>query len=364
MGADHIGHAGAKGRRIVDLAQGDHEAFEIIVVMVVMMVMILIVMVVVMIMIVVVVVMHLAARLQIGFGADALAQQHIDRQRAHGGFDHLHARAAGGFELGGQRLALGLAQKVGFIHHDHIGAGDLILEKLRQRRFMIKVLVHLALCIHGGDVMGKPPLTHRLAVHHGDHAVHRHLRRDFRPVESAHQRLRQGKARGFDHDMVDLALALQKLLHRRDEILGHGAADTAVGKLHHILFGAGLVAAALEDIAIHAQIAELVDDQGDAPPARVLQHMADQCGFARAKKAGDNGCGNFLGHGGLHQCEIWQAREGGPAPRPYLRGRAGRGQGDSRHCAGQARAARPKSAEIRNILWITSPKSPDDGGGR
>src|SRR3546814_685509 len=55
------------------------------------------------------------------------------------------------------------------------------------------------------------------------------------------------------------------------------------------LFRSVLDAAALEDLAVDAEVAELVDDQGNAPPARVLQQVADRRGLAGAEKAGDDG---------------------------------------------------------------------------
>ena len=60
---------------------------------------------------------------------DVMAQQYIDGQRAHGGLDHLHAIAGFGFEPACQRLCFGVVQKVDLVHHDHIGAGDLVLEQ-------------------------------------------------------------------------------------------------------------------------------------------------------------------------------------------------------------------------------------------
>ena len=47
------------------------------------------------------------------------------------------------------------------------------------------------------------------------------------------------------------------------------------------------------DFAVDAQLAELVDDYGNAPALGVVQHMAQQGGFTRAKKAGNDGDGGF-----------------------------------------------------------------------
>ena len=64
--------------------------------MVVIVMMIIIVMLVVVIMMVV---MYFVARFHVTFRTDALAEQNINGQSTHGGFDDLHAIAALGFEL-------------------------------------------------------------------------------------------------------------------------------------------------------------------------------------------------------------------------------------------------------------------------
>ena len=51
----------------------------------------------------------------------------------------------------------------------------------------------------------------------------------------------------------------------------------------------------LQDRAVDAEIAELVDDEREPPPARVFERVADQRGFAGAEKAGDYGDGNLRG---------------------------------------------------------------------
>ena len=107
MRADHIRDLLGKACRISDFGPGDDEAFEIIMVVIVVMVVVIIVVVIM----VVVMVVHLVPGLHITFGAHALTQEHIDRQRAHGGFDHLHAIAAVGFEFANKRPGLVVFQK-------------------------------------------------------------------------------------------------------------------------------------------------------------------------------------------------------------------------------------------------------------
>src|SRR4029077_4066252 len=70
----------------------------------------------------------------------------------------------------------------------------------------------------------------------------------------------------------------------------------AVGELLDGVFIAIGQAAALDDAAIDAEIAELVDDEAEAPAAGLLDQPADQAGLAGAEKAGDHGRGNLAGH--------------------------------------------------------------------
>jgi hypothetical protein len=61
-------------------------------------------------------------------------------------------------------------------------------------------------------------------------------------------------------------VAGEDLAHRRQEVVGHGAADAAVAELDHVVLGAALDPAAEQQLAVDAELAELVDDQRQAPP--------------------------------------------------------------------------------------------------
>ena len=61
--------------------------------------------------------------------------------------------------------------------------------------------------------------------------------------------------------------ARQQALHGRHEVVGDGAADAAVRQLDDIVLGAGRIAAAEQQLAVDADLAELVDDQCDAAAA-------------------------------------------------------------------------------------------------
>ncbi len=70
-------------------------------------------------------------------------------------------------------------------------------------------------------------------------------------------------------------VAVEQLLHGRDEIVGDGAADAAIGEFDDVVLGAGLRAAALQHVAVDAEIAEFVDDQRDP---RAVRRSAACCG--------------------------------------------------------------------------------------
>ena len=155
--------------------------------------------------------------------------------------------------------------------------------------------------------MGKSPFSYGLSIDHRYNPIDRHLCRDAWPVEGPHKRLRQGQPAGLNHNMVGSIFSSQKLFHCGYEIIGDRAADAAIGQLHHIFLTAGFITAALQYVAIHAKIAKLIDDQGDSTALCILQHMADECGFARAKKAGDDGCGDFRDHVSIPCDRAWSA---------------------------------------------------------
>ena len=82
--------------------------------------------------------------------------------------------------------------------------------------------------------------------------------------------------------------ALEQPRHGRQEIVGDGAADAAIGQLDDVVLGAGVVAAAEQQLAVDAEFAELVDDDREPLPAGMRQQMAHQAGLAGAEKAGDD----------------------------------------------------------------------------
>ena len=181
-----------------------------------------------------------------------------------------------------------LIEQIALVEHDEIGAGDLILEHLFDRIVMIERVVGLALRRQRIQIERDAAVGQRRAVDHRDHAIHRHAALDRRPMERLDQRLRQRQAGGLDHDVLDPRHHGEDGVQRRHEFVGHGAAQAAVGKLDDVLLGARGVAAAFEDLAVDADVAELVDDHRQAAPAGVGQHVADQRRLPGAEKAGDD----------------------------------------------------------------------------
>src|SRR4029077_8593709 len=114
-------------------------------------------------------------------------------------------------------------------------------------------------------------------------------RGDRRPIEGLDQRLGQRQPRGLDENVLWRRVAVDQRLHGWDEILGHGAAQAAVRELDDILLGAAFDAAALQHLAVDADAAELIDDDGEPLAPRRLEQMAEKRGFARAEEAGDDG---------------------------------------------------------------------------
>ena len=179
------------------------------------------------------------------------------------------------------------------LREDHqIGAGDLVLEHFLDRIVMVERLVGAALRGERIHVRRDAALGEGCPIDNGNDAVDGDAALHRRPLERLHERFRQSEAGGLDQDVVDLRRARQDQVERRHEIVGHGAADAAIGELDDVLLRARLDAAALEDIAVDADVAELVDDDRQPAATGVFQDVADQRRLAGAEKAGDDGAGD------------------------------------------------------------------------
>ena len=158
---------------------------------------------------------------------------------------------------------------------------------------MVEGPVGFALGLDGVGIAGEEPAGDRGAIDHGDHAVYRDPGADLRPAKGLDQGLGQGEPGSLDDDMVRRIGPIQEALNGRDEVVGDRAADAAVGQFQDVVLGAARDAAALENFAVHAEVAELVDDQGQALAAGVLQEVPDSRGLAGAEEAGDDGRGDL-----------------------------------------------------------------------
>ena len=74
----------------------------------------------------------------------------------------------------------------------------------------------------------------------------------------------------------------------RQKIIRDGAAQAAIGQFENVVFSAGRVAAAEQHVAVDAELAELVDDDGQPMPRARRQQMAHEARLAGAEKAGDD----------------------------------------------------------------------------
>ncbi len=145
----------------------------------------------------------------------------------------------------------------------------------------------------GGGVVGEAAVQHRRAVHDGYDAVHRDAAAYVRPAERLQQRLWQRQSRGLDQDMIRPLRHRHQRLDGRDEIVGDGAADAAVGELDDVLDRAIVVGAGLQNVAVNPERAELVDENGEPLAAGIAHQVTDQRCLSRTEKAGDDGDGGF-----------------------------------------------------------------------
>ena len=102
--------------------------------------------------------------------------------------------------------------------------------------------------------------------------------------------------------MLDRRPAVEDQIERRHEFVGDRAAQTAVGEFDDVLFRAGRVTAALQDLAIDADVAELVDDDREPASARIGQHMANERRLAGAQEASDDSARNARQRLVVHEC--------------------------------------------------------------
>ena len=182
----------------------------------------------------------------------------------------------------------GGVEQIGLVQDHEIGAGELVGEHLLERVVVVDRRVGAALPRDRLGSSAKRPGRDRRRVDHRDDAVDGHAGADLGPGEGLHQRLRQRQAGGLDDDMVGRLGAVDQPGQGRQEIVGDGAAQAAIGQLDDVVVGASRVAAAEQQLAVDAELAELVDDDGQPVPGGGGQQMPHQARLAGAEKAGDD----------------------------------------------------------------------------
>ena len=188
--------------------------------------------------------------------------------------------------------------KIGLVQHDQVGGHELVLVDLGERIVVIDGRVLGALAGDRLWIVGEASFGDGRRIDHGDDAVDSEPRADGRPIEGLDQGFRQSEPGGLDENVLRRRVAVDQRLHGGDEILGDGAAQTAIGQLDDILLGAAFDAAASQHLTIDADAAELIDDDGEPLAPRRLEQMAEKRGFSCAEKAGDDGRGDAgsVGH--------------------------------------------------------------------
>ncbi len=183
------------------------------------------------------------------------AEQHARRQRAVRCVNAGDARSQPFPERAPGRRERVAIHQVGLVEHGEIGRHELIAEHFLDRVVM-----------RGKAGAGRrlsEAARERRSIDHGDNAIDRDARLDLGPVERLQQRFRQREARGLDDDMIGALRRIEEARQRRQKILGDGAADAAVRELDHLVVGAR-IAAREQQLAIDAELAELVDEKADA----------------------------------------------------------------------------------------------------
>ena len=165
---------------------------------------------------------------------------------------------------------LRLAHEVRLVEDDEVRAGELLLEELLERALVVEGVVRLALGLDRGRVRREEPRRVGGGVDHRHHPVHGHPGADGRPAERLDEGLREREPRGLDDDVVGGDGAVEEGLDGGQEVIRHGAADAAVGKLEDIVLLAALDPAALDDFGVDPDVPELVDDEREAPSVRAL----------------------------------------------------------------------------------------------
>jgi len=118
----------------------------------------------------------------------------------------------------------------------------------------------------GLGIGGEEPRRVGGAADHGKHSVNRRAGADLGPCEGLDQRLWQRQIRCLDQDVLRRRRTIEKPRQSGEEVLGNGAAQAAIGELDNVILGTGSVIVGEQQLAIDAELAELVDDNGETAP--------------------------------------------------------------------------------------------------
>ena len=126
-------------------------------------------------------------------------------------------------------------------------------------------------------------VQNEVRVEHGDDALHLGQALDRRVQEGLGHRQRLGDTAGFDYDVLRGWLSVEKPHDLGHEIVPHDAAHAAIGKAD------GLALNGHDQLGVDVDLAEVVDQDGDALARRVREYVVEQRGLARPEKAADHG---------------------------------------------------------------------------
>jgi hypothetical protein len=146
--------------------------------------------------------------------------------------------------------------------------------------------VRRALPCHGFGIGSEASRGNGRAVDYRQDTVDCRAGPDFRPGKGLHQRFRQGQTRSLDQDVLRRRIAVEEARQGREEILRHGAAQAAIGKLNYIVVAASSIAATEQQLAVDTEFAEFVDDNGKPPSIGSCQEMPNEAGLPGPEKAG------------------------------------------------------------------------------
>ncbi len=227
-------------------------------------------------------------RSEVVFGRGGKAERHVGRHLSIAGGEQFHPRPQSFFDIPAQRCKGLVADQVSLVQNHQVGAGELIAKYLFERVVVDERRVGGALARHCRGIVGEAAGGERRGIDHRQYAVDGRAGADLRPGEGLHQRLWQCQARGLDQDVLGWRWALEQPGQGRQKIVGHGAAQAAIGQLDDVVLAASLVAAAEQQFAVDAEFAEFIDDDREPPPVSLRQQMAHKARLAGAEKAGDD----------------------------------------------------------------------------